>query len=75
MRLLLASHCARAQVIACTNAVRENPDLLRDAPCFGSVEAEIKNPPRKPLKVNAALTRAATDHNNLMIFNKKLAHV
>ncbi|KXZ48488.1 hypothetical protein GPECTOR_27g658 [Gonium pectorale] len=62
------------QVIACTNAVRENPDLLRDAPCFGSVEAEIKNPPRKPLKVNAALTRAATDHNNLMIFNKKLAH-
>ncbi|KXZ42835.1 hypothetical protein GPECTOR_115g329 [Gonium pectorale] len=62
------------QILACTNAVRVNPDVLSDASCFASVQAELKNPPRLPLNFNANLTAAAVYHNNWMVSYSTMSH-
>ncbi|KXZ42838.1 hypothetical protein GPECTOR_115g332 [Gonium pectorale] len=62
------------QILACTNAVRVNPDVLSDASCFASVQAELKNPPRLPLNYDANLTAAAVYHNNWMVSYSTMSH-
>ncbi|KXZ42834.1 hypothetical protein GPECTOR_115g328 [Gonium pectorale] len=62
------------QILACTNAVRVNPDVLSDASCFASVQAEIKWPPRLPLSNNSFLAEAADYHNSWMAWDDTLTH-
>ncbi|KXZ42840.1 hypothetical protein GPECTOR_115g334 [Gonium pectorale] len=62
------------QILACTNAVRVNPDVLSDASCFASVQAELTSPPRLALNLDALLTAAAKGHNDLMVSTNTLSH-
>ncbi|KXZ42836.1 hypothetical protein GPECTOR_115g330 [Gonium pectorale] len=62
------------QILACTNAVRVNPDVLSDASCFASVQAELRNPPRLALTSNAFLASAAATHNALMVSTRTMSH-
>ncbi|KXZ42837.1 hypothetical protein GPECTOR_115g331 [Gonium pectorale] len=63
-----------AAILACTNAVRVNPDVLSDASCFASVQAELASPPRLALNFDALLTAAAKGHNDLMVSTNTLSH-
>ncbi|GIL65437.1 hypothetical protein Vafri_19182 [Volvox africanus] len=62
-----SSNASAAAIMECVNAVRLNPALMSDTPCYASVVANITSPPRRPLIVNSNLMATAASHNHLMV--------
>ncbi|GLI63665.1 hypothetical protein VaNZ11_006702 [Volvox africanus] len=70
-----STDASAAAIMECVNAVRLNPALMSDMPCYASVVANITSPPRRPLMVNSHLSAAAASHNNLMVTYNSISSV
>ncbi|KXZ54145.1 hypothetical protein GPECTOR_5g244 [Gonium pectorale] len=69
----LKNDTSAAAVLACVNAVRANPDIMKDVPCYNSIKASLVGPKRGPLQTNGALTWSAVDHNSRQIASSMVA--
>ncbi|KXZ54141.1 hypothetical protein GPECTOR_5g240 [Gonium pectorale] len=66
---------APAQILTCINAVRYDPFVMADVPCFSVVQTpatNLRRPQRWNLTINNALIDAAISHNGLQIEKEQI---
>ncbi|KXZ54139.1 hypothetical protein GPECTOR_5g239 [Gonium pectorale] len=70
-----ASDASPSAILTCINAVRYDPFVMADVPCFSVVQTpatNLRRPQRWNLTINNALIDAAISHNGLQIEKEQI---